>query len=354
VSRQIRIVPISQIKTKRAPYLIKGFLTAGASSVFYGPPKSRKSFLMFDMAMHIALGRHWSGCKVSRGPVVYCVAEGWHGIGMRIEAWCNHYGIDSSEVPLYAMEAVKLGKSDDDVDGIIAAIEDQSIKPVLIVIDTLARTMLGDENSTQDMGTYIKRIDTLRARTKAHVALVHHTGKDEGRGSRGSSALKGAVDTECPITRQDDLTVLGPPVQRDHPDDFVRRFEAEVVEVGEEDTEGLMPTSLILTPTDREPEPDDKPKGQSKEALELLWALLKTDGQKMTLSTMPEDYWAVSKATWRDEFVSKVAKSDNKDNALRGFHRIVKGLKDKGWVGEEAGSVWPVKDADRKAVEAPF
>ena len=55
----------------------------------------------------------------------------------------------------------------------------------LIVVDTLARSMgAGDENTAKDIAMFIRNCDLLRQSTGAHVMLIHHTGKDEGRGAR--------------------------------------------------------------------------------------------------------------------------------------------------------------------------
>jgi hypothetical protein len=67
----------------------------------------------------------------------------------------------------------------------------------MIVIDTLARNMGGDENSTQDMNSFIQHLDTyLRQDYKCCVLVVHHSGAMDKDRSRGSTALKGALDAE--------------------------------------------------------------------------------------------------------------------------------------------------------------
>lgn len=50
-------------------------------------------------------------------------------------------------------------------------------------------------------------IDAVRAATGAHVAVIHHCGKDEARGARGHSSLRAAVDTEIEISRADGETI---------------------------------------------------------------------------------------------------------------------------------------------------
>jgi len=46
--------------------------------------------------------------------------------------------------------------------------------------------------------------DRLRDEFGANVCLIHHVGKDAGRGARGHSSLFAAVDTAIEVTRNDD------------------------------------------------------------------------------------------------------------------------------------------------------
>jgi len=51
---------------------------------------------------------------------------------------------------------------------------------------------------------FIENCD-IRHETKAHLMEVHHSGKDESRGARGSSALKAAIDTQIHISQSNDV-----------------------------------------------------------------------------------------------------------------------------------------------------
>jgi len=86
----------------------------------------------------------------------------------------------------------------------------------LIIIDTVARAVAGgDENSSTDMGRLIAACDQIRTETGAHVALIHHAGKDAAKGARGHSSLRAAVDTEIEITAEAPIHTLQITKQRD-------------------------------------------------------------------------------------------------------------------------------------------
>ena len=73
----------------------------------------------------------------------------------------------------------------------------------------------GDENSGQDMGAFIRNVDTIRTATGAHICIVHHTGKDTARGARGHSSLRAATDTEIELTVSESISTAQVTKQRD-------------------------------------------------------------------------------------------------------------------------------------------
>ncbi len=85
--------------TEGIAYLVKDLLPTPGLVVVWGPPKCGKSFWMFDLAMHIALGREYRGRHVQQGPVVYLALEGGKGFTYRVEAFRQHHGV--KDAPFY-------------------------------------------------------------------------------------------------------------------------------------------------------------------------------------------------------------------------------------------------------------
>src|ERR1700730_7965151 len=74
---RFELIPFDKIAFDTAPaYLVKGIVPRVGLCVFWGPPKCGKSFLVFDMLMHVALDWKYRGNRVQQGAVVYCALEG--------------------------------------------------------------------------------------------------------------------------------------------------------------------------------------------------------------------------------------------------------------------------------------
>jgi hypothetical protein len=189
------------------PQLVEDVLTQGGLSVMYGESNSGKSFLVCDMCCAIGTGGEWLGKRTVKGAVVYVAGEGSQSIKLRMLAWRQRH--NKSPAVAIIPAAVDLLDYDADVQKIVDAcqtVEQRYRMPVsLIVIDTLARAFGGgNENASEDMGAVIAHADRLREMSNAAVLFVHHSGKDQAKGSRGHSSLKAATDTEIEVEGEEE------------------------------------------------------------------------------------------------------------------------------------------------------
>lgn len=188
-------------------WLVPGVLTEGSLAAIYGAPESGKSFLAVDVSMAIAGGIDWHGRQVERGGVLYIAAEGAPGLGKRFRAWKLDRCAQGRRFDLHLMrdDLNLAAEKDGGARAFAQAVADELGPLRLVVIDTLNQTAAGaDENSAKDMGRYIASMKLLRNATGATVVVVHHSGKDLGKGMRGSSALLGAMDTTVEVERASD------------------------------------------------------------------------------------------------------------------------------------------------------
>ncbi|HBS99293.1 MAG TPA: hypothetical protein DEB47_05395 [Citreicella sp.] len=324
------------------PYLVKGWLDQSALSVLYGPSNSGKSFLALDMAHHVAKGRSWGNRRVNKGRVLYIAAEGGGGFSNRVAA------LDDPEFFVLSVPITLTGT--DSAAGPLAEVL-QHLAAVgngsfdLIVIDTMARVMGGrDENAAPDIADLVRNLDLIRRVTGAHVMLVHHTGKDTGRGARGHSSLRAAIDTEIELSR-DDLGQITAEVtkQRDGPTGYRFCYHLRQVELGH-DQDGDAVTTCLVDPAVPAEAGRAGVSEAARKALSLLERLIETDGEIHRKPQYPGDA-GVALDLWREACMNEgaLSSSENRDTRKRAFNRCREELETTRAIVVRDALVWRVQ-----------
>lgn len=246
-------------------FLVKGLLPTNSTCSIYGPSGSFKSFVAVSLGCHVATGKPWDGRKVEMGAVLYIVGEGGVGVPRRIRAWADEYNnghdvpnLNGIDMPVFMADPVQVAELE------LAAhqVKEETGLPVhLIVVDTIARCFgAGDENRAADMGGFIAGCDQIKVRTGATVLMVHHTGKNEDNGARGSSALRAALDVELFVKREggDSQAVTLTCTKMKDGEEPARRAYDLKNRVITYDDDGDEVTSLVVRDAGRDPvEPDE-------------------------------------------------------------------------------------------------
>ncbi len=182
-------------------WLIHNILPEGGLCGLYGAPESTKSFLALDIALSVATGLQWQGNAVRQGFSLYVAAEGGPGISKRVRAWMQTHNITDVPYMAWLIESIAVHNESNDMDVLIERLDNELQEaPGLIVIDTLARCLEGNENEQEDMGRFVAGLDRLRHEYGATVLAIHHTRLD-GERERGNTAFRGAMDTMMSVTR---------------------------------------------------------------------------------------------------------------------------------------------------------
>lgn len=227
-------------------YLIDGVLPKSGLVSLVAKESAYKTFAAIGMAAAVHTGTAWAGNPAERAPVLYLAAEGAGGMRRRLRAW--EIANEADLADLWILPASVNFLDSDDLERLAAEIDTLGELPRLIVVDTLARNMSGNENAAEDMGRFIAACDRLRTLTGGTVLVVHHENKLGGY--RGSTAFAGAMDTMIEAKRDGMAVTLTCTKQKDGNEFDPIHLAARVVELGFTDRYDRPVSSIVLKPTD--------------------------------------------------------------------------------------------------------
>ena len=186
------------------PYIVKNLLLASQVSMLAGPPNTGKSSIVAMLTAKVAIGEDIGHFRTKQAAVIINAAEDDIGI---IERAHGHLANPPAHFPgLFVTHRPLDLRDSGTMDQVIASVEAIKTRTgaerLMVVFDTLNLCIGdGDENSSRDMSQVIGNAQRLAKETEAHVMIVHHTSAADPAKPRGSTALRGNVDT---------LLVLGP------------------------------------------------------------------------------------------------------------------------------------------------
>ncbi|MBC2652362.1 AAA family ATPase [Novosphingobium aerophilum] len=250
---------------KPMEWFIKGVLPKSDLIVLYGASGSGKSFVAFDMAAAIARGIPWQGCRVKRAKVVFVVAEGAGGMKNRVNAYCQHHGLEPADLDIGFVLAAPNVLDNGDVSELAKSIKLGGAD--IFVIDTFAQVTPGaNENSGEDMGVALRNLRTITELTGATAWVIHHSGKDAARGARGWSGIRAAADAEIEISVSGSGRLISLTKMKDGDDSKRWGFRLATVALGT-DSDGDPISSCVVEYVDRPRTPiaaPPEPKGATE------------------------------------------------------------------------------------------
>jgi hypothetical protein len=181
-------------------YIVQDLLPERGLVAIYGAPGAGKSFLAMDLAFAIASGASaWFGRRLTQAPIAYIALESQGGMRNRVKAWISHTGTPAPGNIRFFTRSLSLLDSNE-ASELGHGIRNELGAGAVTVIDTLSRASPGaDENAASDMTSIIANAESLGCIAEGPVIVVHHTGKEAGKGLRGHSSLLGAVEASIEV-----------------------------------------------------------------------------------------------------------------------------------------------------------
>lgn len=327
-----------------------------------GKPGSSKTFLALDMALAIARGVPWFGHSVRNAEmVVYVAAEGGGGINARIEAYRLKNGLHQEDLDFFLLPApVSLLDEDGEMDDLIADIRDLEVRHgaacTAIFVDTLSMSMPGgDENASLAMTKAVDSARRLIRELGATVALIHHLGKDRGKGARGHSSLLGALDTELTVEGCANGFRMHATKQRDIETGAGHSYTLESVALGANADGKPMSSCVVVPASGSMPQEEKTIEGAQLEAYNCFKFLLDNQGEAIPPKVVEERYGpmdhkyrgarCISVKLVKDRFVrSRQEDADGRDieadSSRRAFDRARSKLQERGLIELFGGVMW--------------
>ena len=202
-----------------APVVIEGVLRQGHKASLTGPSKAGKSFALMELAIDIAEGMNWMGCRCTQGKVLYINLEIddpscynrfdtiYQAMGLKINGKPSP---NANNITVWGLRGQKITLAEL-TPMVIDFAKDKGF--LAVIIDPLYKVMNGDENSNSDVSRMVTHFDQIAEGTHASVIYAHHFAKGNGGDrsviDRGSGAGAFARDPDAIITM----------TQLDQPDD---------------------------------------------------------------------------------------------------------------------------------------
>ena len=202
------------------PPVIDGLLQNG-TYIFAGAPKVGKSFLMAQLAYHVATGKPLWGYDVHQGTVLYLALEDGHE---RLQKrMYRMFGVEDVSNLHFAINAKQLGNG---LDAQLEKFVREHPDTRLVIIDTLqkVRELSGEAYSYRDDYQIIGQLKQFADKFKLCLLIVHHTRKtpanDEFDRISGTTGIYGCADGAFVLSkeRRTDSTATLSISGRDQPD----------------------------------------------------------------------------------------------------------------------------------------
>lgn len=180
-------------------WILPPLLPARRMVALYSAPKAGKSLLMLEIAVGIASGREVLGVNPEPQRVLYIDFENDPRGDVRTRLDAMEVGPDQLDNLCY-LSFPSMAKFDTPAGGADLLRHVEHYDCDVVVIDTVSRAVMGEENDNDTWLNFYKRTGLLLKQAGVACIRLDHSGKDQDKGMRGGSAKYGDVDAVWRLT----------------------------------------------------------------------------------------------------------------------------------------------------------
>lgn len=329
------------------PWLIKNVIARGETSSWIAPPGKGKSTLLTDIGVHLAAGLDWRGYRTKgHHGVVYFALERANLVERRLAAYGLRDGLKDLPIAVAGQIIDLMNKTcvPAIADAIMRAEDKFAQKVGLGIFDTYSKGIAaggGDENQARDQNIAIANLRRVIDQLGIHIATVGHTGKDEGRGERGSNAKLADVDVQVQISGDvaKSATITK---ANDQDQGELTGFQLEPYELGT-DEDGDPVRTFILSKEVSAPTATTARNLSARQKL-AADALANCSSQPAPqVLQLPKNIQVVAVDAWREEMYRTGVLQRDATNPRTDFQRIRDQLAAKKAIGQRDNLVWLVQ-----------
>ena len=178
-----------------------GILNENSLLLIVGRPKSGKSFLAMNFGLAISSGIDFAGFNIKKAEKVLLLsAEGGY-LSNRRRLIAMKQKINECEFNEFYMSTLSYFPINEQSNYKSLYDYINKEKPKVLIIDPFIKFHNVDENTSSQIMEILGKIRFLIEKFSLSVILVHHSGKNESRGGRGSNAIEGEYDSSITIKR---------------------------------------------------------------------------------------------------------------------------------------------------------
>jgi hypothetical protein len=341
-------------------WVLKQLIALGEIVSIVGAPFAGKSGLIAAMVIAIAYGVNFRGFRIrSAGAVIIFAIERGGLVGRRIEAQCLRDGIECGSLPITICAGPLDILDPDCVEIIKLKIAEAEAKcgrkVVAIVIDTQNKAIAaggGDENTARDQNKAAANLRQLLVDLNNEIAIIQakHSGKDPGRGSRGSNAQEGDDDVTISVEDRDGLKVVEVTGANDMPTGSLLNFKMEPYSLGDDDDGDPVETWIVSSET-FEPQPQAKKQSALRAGQRIAFeALCNVCNQPAPASlNQPPGTQVTTMEMWKAEMFRRGGSASK--NPHRDFDRRREALQAAHLIAVDGKYVWPVFKKDNPSAD---
>jgi hypothetical protein len=186
-------------------WCIPGLLPKQGTAAIYGPTGSGKTFFALHLALSKAAGLPWFGSPMEAGTVVYLVTEDRPGVEARAVAAAKHMGLTLEDTVFEFLTPFPIHVEDwaKSLIEVLTEIQTRNGEPIAAVfLDTLGAAFGGrSQDDAAQMTLVTDAMQAIAEHFECVFVVVHHSGKNEARGMRGSQVLKDRVDAVITLSK---------------------------------------------------------------------------------------------------------------------------------------------------------